>query len=65
MPNNNHLVILGVDAATGQVVYTQNEMSAFSSSIFFGDAKQEGPYVVAHFGSEIHAYDPATGEAVW
>jgi outer membrane protein assembly factor BamB len=65
MPSNNHLVIVGVDAATGQVAYTQNEMSAFSSSIFFSDAKQEGPYVVAHFGSEIHAYDPATGEAVW
>ncbi len=65
MPSNAHLVIIGVDAATGQVAYTQNEMSAFSSSIFFNDARLEGPYVVATFGSEIHAYDPATGNPVW
>jgi outer membrane protein assembly factor BamB len=57
-------VLTGVDARTGNVLWTQDKISGFESSPARWDAAERS-YVVCNSRFETHCVDPSRGEIVW
>jgi len=57
-------VLTGVDAKTGNVLWTQDKIAGFESSPVRWDAGDK-PFVICNSRFETHCIDPARGEIVW
>ncbi len=61
--DTNGGVIVGIDPATGNVVYEKEQGSTWAGQA--SGMHYNGRHVIVYWGFGLHAYDPATGERVW